>query len=202
MYNQLSDEFYDLRSQNKIFWEGDEWIVLKLLTDLNYKAIYEVVIGAKVGQEKIKEAVRCLSYVAKWETPIYKFPVLQPSFKTQKIEVNTPLGSLYIYEDLPEVDKRAQSNAIAPNYIHSLDSTLLYYVIDNFDSSIITVHDCFLVHPNKGDYVRELYKEGMCMLMDKDPLKDIVNQLGMDIELPIYGWLTKKDIMDAKYIIS
>lgn len=203
MFNQLSDEFYDLKMKNKAFWSGEEWICLKLLTDLNYKAIYETVVGAKEGQRIIKEAVQNSKEVAKWETPIYKFPVLQPSFKTDSIRVNTPLGVIQIYEDTDELDKRAQSNAIAPNVIHSLDSTLLYYVVDNFSGDIITVHDCFLIHPNKAEEVRYWYKKGMCELMNKDVLKDIVEQLSMEsIELPTYGTLTEQDIMDSKYIIS
>lgn len=42
-------------------------------------------------------------------------------------------------------------NAIVPNIIHSLDSTHLNMIIKHFidlELPILTVHDCFIIHPN------------------------------------------------------
>jgi DNA-directed RNA polymerase len=204
----MSDQIWDVLDEaeltGKVFWKGDKWIVNKLLTTLNHRAIYEVVKGARQGQEYLKSLSSLLDEPAVWYTPLYNFPVFQPAFKIKKHRVRTPFGMLAINSFTEDLDKRKQSNKIAPNFIHSLDSTLLCYVADNIGTHIGVIHDCFLVHPNDGDKVRDQYKEGYVKLMECDPLSHIGKQLDPSGEIPQpnRGELRLEDVYNAQYIIS
>ena len=205
MYDQLREEFKDARIQGKIFWEGDEWVATKLLADLNHRAIYEVVEGARLGQEYLKEVGNSLANtddIVEYVTPIYNFKVVQKSYKQKKKRVKTYFGSLVLRTNTDEVDRRAQVNGIAPNVIHSLDATLLFLTVEKQLGAIGTNHDCFTVPPNDaevlGDNFRVAYKE----VMECSPLAFIGKQLDSTVEVPHIGSLDLEDVLEAKYIIS
>jgi DNA-directed RNA polymerase len=130
--------------------------------------------------------------------------VFQPAFKVKSNTVRTPFGQLNLNVFTDELNKRQQSNKIAPNFIHSLDSTLLAYVVDHMDCDVGVIHDCFLVHPNDGYKVQQQYKEGFVALMEADPLYSIGKQLDPEglVQQPERGILNLKEVLDAQYIIS
>lgn len=204
----MSDQIWDILDEaelsGKIFWKGDKWIVNKLMTALNHRAIYEVVSGARLGQEYLRDISNILDEPALWYTPLYNFPVFQPAFKVKRTRVKTPLGDLVLNIYTDEINKRQQSNKIAPNFIHSLDSTLLAYVVDNIHTDIGVIHDCFLVHPNDGYKVQEQYRKGFVAIMKCDPLGLIGQQLDPEgkVEQPERGELNLDDVLKAQYIIS
>jgi len=204
MSDQLKDELDELKFKNKVFWQGDKWVVEKLLTLLNHRAIYDTVEGARIGQEYFKDVVGLLDTPAVWYTPVYTLPVFQPSFKVETVQVATLLGRLSIVKQTNILNKRKQVNAIAPNIIHSLDSTLLYGTVDRFTHDIGTIHDCFMVHPNHWKEIKECYQESFIALINSNPIEYIGNQLDIEgvIPLPILGDLDVDSIREAQYIIS
>ncbi len=201
---QNSDYMKKCEVEGKVFWKGDPWVVNKLITDLNYRSIYEVVSGAKLGQDYLREVAGNLKEVAKWNTPLYNFPVLQPHYKKFMTKVSTPLGELAIIKRIEGVDRGKQMSGIAANYIHSIDSTLLLYCIEQMSTAIGVIHDCFLVHPNDGDEIRKHYKEGFIKIMDTRPLErfSVENDVDNEVEVPCVGTLDLAEVMDSEYIIS
>lgn len=204
MSDQLRDELDELKFKNKVFWQGDKWVVEKLLTILNHRAIYDTVQGARIGQEYFKEVVGLLDKPATWYTPIYHMPVFQPVFKTQSVIVRTLLGQLSIQQQTTTLNKRSQTSAIAPNIIHSLDSTILYGTVDRFPYDIGTIHDCFMVHPNHWKLIKKCYQDSFIELVESNPIQHIGNQIDKEgvIPLPVLGDLAVEDIRNAEYIIS
>ena len=198
------DTMDDMKLKGKDFWNGDEWVVNKLWTELTHESIFEIVQGARAGQEYLKDVARLQKDVALWHTPIYNFPVMQPSFKNIESRISTVLGTLYMAEQTDELKKQKQLSSIAANYIHSIDATILLYIIDNSTSSIGTIHDCFLVHPNQGEEVRNLYKEGYVEVMKSDPLGKFSKELDPEqqVEIPYVGDLDLDDVYNSEYIIS
>lgn len=195
----------ELQLHGKTFWKGDKYIVNKLLTELNHKSIYELIEGAKLGQEYLKEAASTqLDKPAEWTTPMYNFPIKQAAYKRNSHRIFTPFGVLVISQDQMQADNRKQRLAIAPNVIHSLDSDLLLYCIDYSTSDIGTIHDCFLINPNQGGEIRDLYRQGYVKLMEMRPLSLIGGQLDPEgkIPVPIIGTLDLQDVLKSEYIIS
>jgi DNA-directed RNA polymerase len=46
---------------------------------------------------------------------------------------------------------RAASNGVVPNFVHSMDSAHLCMTINDFDGSILPIHDSFATHPSDVD---------------------------------------------------
>lgn len=206
MYDQLREEFKDARLSGKIFWSGEEWVATKLLADLNYRAIYEVVLGARLGQEYLKDIGANLANndnIVSYKTPFFNLQVIQRSYKTKKQQVNTYFGRLVLRNNTKEVDRRSQVNAIAPNVIHSLDAVLLQLTVEkNSTNSIGINHDCFTVLPNQGDELQRNFRHSYVELMACKPLEYIGHQLDVEVEVPSVGTLDLEEVYTAEYIIS
>ena len=204
MSNQLWDIMEEAKEKGKEFWKGEEWVVNKILTSLDHRAIYDIVKGARVGQDYLVNLSKLLGRQAEWVTPLYNFPIKQTSLKTKVKAVQTLLGTLVINIEVPKLDKKKQSQSIAPNFIHSLDSEILKYCIDKMDNGIGVIHDCVLVHPNDGYEAQDVYRDGYVKLMETNPLERLQDQLdpSKEIPLPTRGELELKEVYKSKYIIS
>ena len=204
MSDQIWDKMDEAILQGKPFWEGDKWIVNKLITHLDHKAIYDTIDGARLGQEYLVELSKCLTEPATWYGPLYDFPVRQTSLDTKAQRVKTIYGSLVLTLEVPKLNRRRQRNAIAPNFIHNIDSTILLHVIENLDQHIGVIHDCFLAHPNDGYELQDAYRAAFIEVMKADPLRLIQQQLDPEgvVDFPEYGELDLDEVKHSKYIIS
>lgn len=204
MSNQLWDMIDDATLKGKEFWTGSKWVANKILTQLNHTAIYEIIDGAKKGQEYLVGISKLLDKPATWNGVLYDFPVRQTALALKEKRVKTVYGSLVMNIEVPKLNKRRQSNSIAPNFIHNIDSTILLYCIEHMDEPIGVIHDCFLVHPNDGFKIHNQYKEGFIAVMEADPLRNIQEQLDPEhlVEFPEYGELNLNDVRYSEYIIS
>jgi DNA-directed RNA polymerase len=204
MRDQVRKQLKELKEAGKQFWVGEDWVANKLLTELIHRAIFKVVHGARVGQDYLVNLSRSLDTPAIWYSPLYQFPVHQNALKPNTHEVLTIYGRLIIHLEGDKLDKRKQANQIAPNFIHSIDATILAHVIEHSTFNIGTIHDCFLVPPNSGYEVQQLYKEAYVEVMEADPLRIVQQQLDQEetVPFPEYGELNLEDVYDAQYIIS
>ena len=204
MSNQLWDVIEDAKLKRKEFWEGSPWIANKILTQLNHTAIYEIIDGAKKGQEYLVDISKLLDVPATWTGVLYDFPIRQTALSLKEKRVQTVYGTLLINVEYPKLNKRRQANSIAPNFVHNIDSTILLYCIENMEQQIGVIHDCFLVHPNDGNDIQSQYKEGFIKVMEADPLRNIQQQLDPEgyVDFPEYGTLDLEEVRNSKYIIS
>lgn len=72
-------------------------------------------------------------------------------------------------------------NGIAPNYIHSLDATLLYRTVercvDRGIKSFWLIHDSYGVLPNDIPILNEEVREAYIEIFEDNPLADWVAQI-------------------------
>jgi len=204
MSQQIRLFLVDMLEKGKAFWEGDVWVLSKLLTTLVYNSIHDVVVGAKLGQEYLVNLGNSLDEPAVWYTPIYEFPVHQNTLLSKKKKVLTVYGEIVLQREGSKHSKSKQRSAIAPNFIHSLDSTILLNTVEYAMGSIGVVHDCFLVPPNSGYETQELFRQAFLRVMLADPLRLLQQQLDPleEVEFPEYGALDLSEILDSQYIIS
>ena len=199
------DVMEDMKLQGKDFWKGDEWVVNYLWTFLTYEAIFEIVKGARAGQEYLKAVAGELKDRALWHTPIYELPVLQPVGKIKEHRVKTILGTLSFKMPEEGIKRSKQLSSIAANFIHSIDATVLMGIIDRMEGEDIgTIHDCLLVHPNNGGKVTWAYKDAFVQTMKCDPLAMFAKELDPDskIQIPYIDDLNLEEVYDSVYIIS
>ena len=206
MQDQNWHMMHEMKVKGQDFWEGDPWVVNKLLTHLIWLSAYNLLKGASLGQNYLRDVAKAYSDKPLiWYSPIYKFPIFQAAFDYNMLNLKTPLGNMAVrITNEKHISKRRQGNGIAPNYIHSIDATVLYGVIDKADFEVSGVHDCFLSHPNYGGQVQNYYKEVFYELLKLNPLKDFSKQVDKEskVEIPCVCTLEPEEVLDAKYIIS
>jgi DNA-directed RNA polymerase len=205
MSKQNRDTLDELELYGKQFWRGEKWIVNRLLTESINRTAYKLLQGAKEGQAYLKEVMKHTTAVATWYTPIFDLPVKQKSMRSKAYSVKTELGEIDIYLGSKELNRSKQSSSIAPNFIHSLDATVLLSILEKAEGfSVGVIHDCFLVSPNNGNNIRDLYRDSFIELMMLKPLEHFSRQIDLDekVVVPYIGTLDLADVHDAKYIIS
>ena len=213
MYEQLKAELTEMEYNNKKFWVGDLWAVAKLLTDLNDRAIAEVVKGARVGQEYLKEVTGEIVKDGKWvfyTTPITGFPVLQKLHKTEVERVITPIGRLSIRRTINELNPQKMVNGIAPNYVHSLDATLLASTVlklaEDGCKDFHLIHDSYGVPVSHVANLNRRVREAFIELFEDDPLKKFIKQVHPEVdnkpEDVMINTLDLSEVADSQYIFS
>lgn len=213
MYEQLKSELSDMENSNKKFWVGETWLVAKLLTGINDRAIADVVKGARLGQEYLKEVTQDVVRDGKWvffTTPITNFPVLQKIHKTKVERIATPIGKLSIRKAVKDMNATKMVNGIAPNFIHSLDAALLAHTVLKLKED--GCNDFHLIHDSYGvpvKYVAALNKrvrEAYIELFECAPLQQFVNQVRPDYEKTVdsvmINTLDLKEVINSEYIFS
>jgi DNA-directed RNA polymerase len=184
MYNQLKEIFDKEEADGNIFWKGKKWVNLRLLVILNSRAIGETVKGATRGQSFLKDVAFYLNIEnkpMKWLTPVFKFPVIQAQPKIAEKRVISSLGKIKFKHVTDDVDRRRQISAIAPNYIHSLDATLMYLTIQKLLAEGVTsfalIHDSFATDCNNVALLNKSVRDSYIELFKGKPLEDWYRQV-------------------------
>jgi len=92
----------------------------------------------------------------------------------------------------PYINSIKQINSFIPNFIHSMDAShiviLMKKIISKYNFEIITIHDCFGVHPNHAELLSYLVKESFISIYgDKNCIdkfhSHILNNIGAVFEI-------------------
>jgi len=213
MYDQIIDELTEMENNNKKFWVGDMWAAAKLLSDLNDRAIQDIVKGARVGQEYLKKVTQDLvkrgEHIA-YKTPLTGFPVVQRIGNRKEERVRTPIGRLTIRTPTDTLDKLRMGNGIAPNFIHSLDASLLATTVlklaDEGCENFHMIHDSYGVPIGQVENLNKLVRETFVELFECDPLYRFVDTVNHNFEHRpediMLNTLNLEEVIDSKYIFS
>lgn len=187
--------------------EAHQWEFAKFLTPILWQAISEVVVAAREGMAWLQKNV--VRDYAKWLTPL-KFPVYQYYKSVDATRVFTQLdGTVEIW--LRDFDRNGtpnyknQKNGIAPNFVHSIDSTHMVMTLNQTDfDSYAMIHDDFGTHAGNTEKLFHAIRQTFYNLYSKhDPLKEWAEQLGIDEEtMPTKGTYNIESIKNAKYFFG
>ena len=87
----------------------------------------------------------------------------------------------YAYMDPSDRDRSKASNGMPPNWVHSLDGTLVRRVMLKAPFEVISIHDSFAAHPaDCGDLARIL-REQFVWLVEQEPLQRLIEQLNAQV---------------------
>ncbi len=211
MYEQNMELLNEIEAKGDIPWRGDKWVLARLLTELNNRAILATVKGARIGQEFLKdvtkEIVKKGGYIF-YTTPIIGFPVLHKVNRMQSTRLSTELGQLSIAEYTDEIHGAKMVNGIAPNYVHSLDQTLMCLTIENMVDckSFHMVHDDYGVPINQIEQLNIGVRKAFVDLFETHPLMLFIKQVLPEWEDKVadimIDTLDLKEVYDSKYIFS
>lgn len=185
-----------------------QWEYAKFLTPILWDSIGEVVIAARAAMDWLQRSTRKGEYM-QWLTPL-NFPVYQYYKEVERIEVRTQLDgriSLYVRDNgqTGEPKLSEQRNGIAPNFVHSIDSTHMVMTINGTDlDSYAMIHDDFGTHAgNTEKLFRAIRKSFLLLYKNHDPLKEWAEQVGADVEtIPPRGKYNIESIDKADYFFG
>ena len=187
--------------------EEHQWEMASYLTPILWESIGEVVIAARAAMDWLQKNVG--NTYAKWLTPL-NFPVYQYYKNVESIFIRTQLdGSIQLkFKDFDregDPAKRSQRNGIAPNFVHSIDSTHMVMTINSTDLGYYAmIHDDFGTHAGNTEILFKAIRKSFLELYTTfDPIKDWADQVGADTEtLPSNGNYRIESIINADYFFG
>lgn len=223
MKDQLLDELVKRDKPSATYLEvEDNFKPCSYLANRLYESIGSVVIAAKAAMDWLQEVARICSksdQAIVWTTPS-GFRPRQEYFKQLFIRVSTFWGNtrirLGLNEDLPQLDRRKQAAGIAPNFVHSMDSSHLTLTINKCLEEGIhnfcMIHDSYGTHACDTDKLSEILREMFIKQYSIDVLEafrqEIINQLPSEElkqqipELPPKGNLDLSLVRESKYFFA
>jgi DNA-directed RNA polymerase len=185
--------------------DKEQWAMAKYLTPILWESIGEVVIAAKAAMSWLQKNVG--KDFCKWKTVI-GFPVYQHYLTENLVEVCTFLeGKVKLYS--PDMEKgipylAGHKNGIAPNFVHSTDSTHLVLTVNAVDlPAYAIVHDDYGTHAGNTEALYKTIPKAFKYMYSKtDPLKHWASQMGVSTAGLPRGNYDIEEITNAKYFFG
>jgi Autographiviridae RNA polymerase len=178
-------------------------------------------VAAFDGMAWMQRAVRGVVVQNKpveWVVPSTGFPVRQEYFEMNRRQIKTLLaGSVVqpsVYDATDRVNRIKQANAIAPNFVHSLDAAaLMLTVVDAAAEGIeqfSMIHDSYGTVPSDCDLLARCCRQSFAKLyMQHDVIADLYSQLAAQYtdpmqcpEPPVKGDLDVSRVLASEYFFA
>lgn len=151
--------------------------------------------AAKTGRPVAWVSPSGLHVVSEYEG-MRKAVVKSVAFKTR----------LVLYKPSGKPDMMKTANAVAPNFVHSLDAAHLERVVARaIDEGMtpVVIHDDFGVHAaDTEQFHRIIREEFVAMYQDNTILQDMADSTGYDVPPPKPGDLDLRVVLDSPYFFS
>lgn len=203
------------------FDDDDEYkAARKLLTGYVWSSMGDTVIAAREAMSWLKKSAGCL---AKEQTPIHwqtpaGFLVMQAYPEVEHQRVKTKFGDsimkLSLRHETDILSRRRQSQAIAPNFVHSMDASHMFLTVDlALDNGVQTfamIHDSFGTHACDTQMLAACIRESfVAMYEDNDVLQQFADQVtpilseGNSLpDLPARGDLDLSGVRDSTFFFA
>ena len=197
------------------FLEDEElFAASSYLAHKTFESMQQMFTGAKNIMKWLSECARIIGAAGQpmsWTTPI-GLPIVQPYRQPGKRQIKTLLQWVVISDsnDTLPINVRKQSSAFPPNYVHSLDSTHMFYTAERCNNAGITfaaVHDSYWTHachiPQLNDALRhafvELHKSGLLEMLRQEIVNNHPDLAEAIPPLPQRGPLEIESVLQSKY---
>lgn len=190
----------------------------KYLAKLVWQEVQTTVVSATEGMKYLKALAKVLTkhgLPVNWWTPL-GLPVQQQYLKMVQKSFQTRFGDRCqwrgYYQDVAddeELDANGQKNGIAPNFIHSLDSTHLMMVVNEAGlSNYTTIHDSFGTSLGEARHLQVVIREQLYKLYtEHEPIEqfkryveEMTGEDLSDIPEPPKGTLNLENILTSTFI--
>ncbi|MEH6358730.1 MAG: DNA-directed RNA polymerase [Pseudomonadales bacterium] len=202
IFEWATDNWPLFKLDEKHCWEYSKWLTPHL-----WEAIGGTVVAARSAMDWLQQSLP--KDYCKWLTPA-GFPVYQYYKEVPSTRVQTNLcGILSIalddYDCYGDPKMSQQRSGIAPNFVHSIDSTHMVMTINMTDfDSYAMIHDDFGTHAgNTEQLFKTIRKSFHTLYTAHDPLADWAEQVGVNVEtMPPKGKYNIDDIHKAAYFFG
>lgn len=195
-------------------WGADRRKATAFMARIIWEAMNRVVTGPRQMMDWTKQVARVVSQQNRplcWTTPS-GFVVRQARYQLSGKRVETRLGDrsikLTLCKATDRIDSRKQAQALAPNWIHSLDAAALHLTIaalaDKGVEDIVTIHDSYGVHAANMDILAGTLREEFVKIYREDQIARFIADVSDGEEskippCPPKGHLNIDDVLDSQY---
>lgn len=165
----------DDSEQLEEYFDNDLYVACGFMAKLIMDSLRRVVRSATTGMDFLQE---CASIIAKegraveWVVPITGFKVKQQYWELNKKQVKTILAGKVIqpsyYEETDKVKLHKQTNAVAPNVVHSLDAAAMMLTVnaaaDDGIECFGMVHDSYATLAGDAGHLSKITRESFVRL--------------------------------------
>jgi len=201
---------------------ADDWELFTLalwLTPLLWDSIGEVVIAAraamtwlqKTSSIALKKSRDPLTWVSPAGFPVYQAYALTKGVRIETMIAGTTVGRVRTTSQVQtcDVSVRKQRLGVAPNFIHSIDSSHMVKTINDIDlKAYAMIHDDFGTHAgNTEDLWTQIRITFVDMYKKYEPLREwydyqIAKGIELDEELPPMGDLDIEDVRNSSFFFG
>lgn len=203
-------------------FQGDGYQGAQYMAKAIWTAVNKVLVKAGEAMRWLQGAASLAAseeLPVRWTTPV-GFPVMQayPDLERRKVKtsINGKLVYLTMYQDKDNLDRRAQSQGIAPNYVHSCDAAHMMLTvvrakqagIDNF----AMIHDSFGTTAGDVEQLYHVVRESFLeMYSEIDVLESFREEIWEQLSeknrekleaLPERGTLDLSQVMESRYCFA
>jgi DNA-directed RNA polymerase len=126
-------------------------------------------------------------------------------YEKRRIDTNH-LGRISIpLSDKKEPDYPGMRTAIAPNFVHSYDASLLKTSFQDWNKPLALIHDQIKVLPNDMDKAMERIRKGFVHICSGDPLSQLADDLWVpkqQVKRLEQGTGCLEDVLDSAYMFN
>jgi DNA-directed RNA polymerase len=184
-----------------------------------WSSIGQVVVAARLAMGWLQDTTRLISAEGpiQWTTPS-GFVVVQAYPELKNSRINTVLlGTRFapqLVEPLPDaIDRRRQSNGIAPNFVHALDAAALTLTVNLAASRGLTkfamIHDSYGTTAANAPLLAQALRESFVqMYSDRDVLEDFAAEVvpehlrAQAKKVPMVGGLDLSGVLSSPYFFA
>lgn len=212
----FGDQLFEDWTKNNPIFKDIEFKAAQYLAKYIYKAVGETVVKAMEGMTYLKYLAGLLAakgYAVEWVTPL-GLPIQQVYLKSSMKVVRLAIGNqryrLYTRKLSKKevIHKTKQVSGVAPNFIHSLDATHLFLVVNNSNlSNYTTIHDSFGTSLGEARSLTHTIREQLVYLYTKyTPLQDFrehVEELTkepVEVDPPEMGKLDINSVITSRFV--
>lgn len=214
----FQEQIYEDTTKGNIHFKRFEKPCAKYMAKLVWQEVQTTVVSATEGMKYLKALAKVLTkhgLPVNWWTPL-GLPVQQQYLKLVQKSFRTRFGDMVswrgYYQDVADdesLDANGQKNGIAPNFIHSLDSTHLMMVVNEAGlSNYTTIHDSFGTSLGEARHLQVVIREQLYKLYTEhspiEEFKKYVEEMTgedlSDISEPPKGGLKLENILTSTFI--
>lgn len=208
----------DEHKDNPIFLSRSQ--AANYMAGLIWDAVTTTVVKAVEGMEWLKKIAGMIGKngeAVAWTSP-NGLPIQQnkfvPNIETCKMRFNGGFIRLYVPKEGTDIDTRGQAQAIAPNFIHSMDACHMQRVIMNQaekgNNNFFMIHDSFGTDmEHAGSMFKAIRTELVNMYKGHNYLEEWLNDVEYLLpsnkevpELPTKGNLNLDEVINSKYCFA
>jgi DNA-directed RNA polymerase len=197
------------------------WAYSSYLANIVWDAIQETVVGARAAMEWLREVSSICVEAGRplrWTTPS-GFRVHQSVHTSSELVIRTKIGKVlkarYARKETNTLSKRGNANGIAPNYIHSLDASVMTLTTNRAVADGVTsfamVHDSYATHAAHAPTLARILRETVRDMFARDLLAEFRDEIAAGLPpeasakipaLPKYGALDPSVVEHSPYFFA